>query len=513
MQFTQGLHRAIQLHPDAIATICEDRKLTFTQLADRVSRIAGGFAAQGISAGQTVAMLGLNSDYYLQYYLACAWSGVIANPVNFRWSSEEIIYSLNDSEAVGIILDDRFAPMAAEIKAACPTLQHLYYAGENAEQFPELAPLESLITESEPVADGNYGDNSLFGVFYTGGTTGFPKGVMLSHDNLCTAPFGFLAEGGFPDGCIGLHVAPMFHLADMMQTMSLLLRGCTHVMQAVFTPENVLTDITKHNVTDLLIVPTMLQMMIDHPDFGDYDTSSLQRVYYGGSPFAEAALDRALAALPNAKFMQGYGMTESSAIITVLPWDQHYPENRHKGHTRSGGRPALHTQLRIVDENEAPLAAGEVGEIIFRSPGVMQGYLNKPEATEEALRNGWMHTGDVGYINDEGYVFVIDRSKDMIISGGENVYCTEVENAISKHPSVTTSAVFGIPSEEWGEAVHAAVVLKPGSALTIEELTAHCKQQIAGYKCPRSMDIVEALPMTGAGKVKKNELRDPYWKR
>ena len=508
MQITQGLHRALQLHPNAIASICEERTLTFKELKKRVSKLCSGLKSHGLQPDQPIAMLGLNSDYYLQYYLVCAWGNFLANPTNFRWNIEEIIYSLNDSNTQAIILDDNFAHHAENILSKCPSVKKCFYAGTTPENYPELESIETLINTNQESPDAHIGGDNTFGIFYTGGTTGFPKGVALSHKSLCTAALGFLAEGCFPSGCRGLHTAPMFHLADTLQTVCLLLRGGTHVMLANFSPENCLETIEKHAVTDILLVPTMLQMVVDSPNFSSFNISSLQRVYYGGSSFTEAAIDRALKALANVTISQAYGMTESSAFLTFLPWQAHLPENRDSGRIRSAGRPALHVQIKIVDEVGAEQPCGEKGEIIFKSPSMMQCYINKKAETEAAIINGWMHTGDVGYMDEEGYIYVIDRLKDMIISGGENVYCTEVENAISLHPSVASTAVIGIPSSEWGEAVHATVVLVDGATLTTEEIYKHCKQHIAGYKCPRSMSIVDQLPLTGAGKVRKLDLRN-----
>lgn len=507
MQFTQGLHRAIQQHPNKVATICDGRETTFAELQDRVARLAGGLIQQGVERGSPVALLSFNSDFYLCYYLACAWGGFIANPVNFRWNIKEIIYSLNDSQTRAIILDDQFAPMAEEILAGCPNISRVYFCGVSNATCDETS-IEKIIATSEPIADSGVGGDDLFGIFYTGGTTGFPKGVMLTHSNLCASGLGFMAEGAFPENCVGIHVAPMFHLADMSQTVCMLLRGSTHVMLPAFSAKGCLEVLAKHRVTDLLLVPTMLQVMINDPSVADYDISCLQRIYYGGSPFSETGIDATLALLPGVKLMQIYGMTESSATISTLPWQEHSREARAKGRLRSAGRAFPHTHIRIVDEQDRDKPVGETGEIIFRSPGVMLGYINKPEESKQALRNGWMHTGDAGFMDEHGFLYVVDRIKDMIITGGENVYCTEVENSIASLPCVAAVAVFGVPDEEWGERVHAAVVLKPGTTLTHEQLVAHCRGAIAGYKCPKSSSVHEALPLTGAGKVKKNELRD-----
>jgi len=510
MQFTQGLHRAVQQQPDAIAVVCKDRRRTFRELRDRVARLAGGLRSIGIERGSRVCILALNSDRYLESYLALAWLGAVVNPANFRWSAPEVIYSLNDSDSIALIVDDQFAPMIETIKAGTPGLKQVIFAGDGATPAGTVG-YEALLAASAPVADVGAGGNELFGVFYTGGTTGKPKGVMLSHLNVLSSGLNVLAEGALPEGAIGLHAAPMFHLADMMLTISLLLRGGRHIVLPVFRPDFLLDIIEAEKVSDLLLVPAMLQAFVDFPATKTRDIGSVKRIMYGASPASEALLDRTLAAMPGASLMQVYGMTEMSAVMTALPPVDHAPATRSGNRLRSGGRGSYHVQVKIVDEHDSELPRGQVGEIIAKGPNMMIGYLNKPDATAEALRNGWMHTGDMGYMDDHGYVFIVDRLKDMIISGGENIYSVEVENAASKHPAVAAVAVIGIPDAAMGEAVHAAIVLKPGAAVTQDELYAHCKTLIAGYKCPRSVEIREALPVSGAGKVLKTELRKPFW--
>ena len=331
---------------------------------------------------------------------------------------------------------------------------------------------------------------------------------MLTHDNLMTSALGSLASGYFlTSGGPLLHAAPMFHLADLAIWLAQVIRGGTHVFIPAFRPDWVLDAVQQHRVSDLLLVPTMVQMLVDHPALPDYDTSSLDAVMYGGSPISAALLERAAQRLPTASFVQAYGMTEVAPVATLLsPQDHHDPALR-----TSGGRAAPHSEVRIVGDDDVELPRGEVGEIVVRGGHVMAGYWDKPDETAAALRGGWMHTGDAGYLDERGYLFVVDRLKDMIVSGGENVYSVEVENALARHPAVATCAVIGVPDERWGERVHAVVVLAGGQHATDDELREFCKSLIGGYKIPRSFEVVDELPLSAAGKVLKRELRAKYW--
>jgi acyl-CoA synthetase (AMP-forming)/AMP-acid ligase II len=278
-----------------------------------------------------------------------------------------------------------------------------------------------------------------------------------------------------------------------------------------FEPVAVMQAIATEQVSDALLVPTMIQMLVDHPELPQHDMRSLRGVVYGASPIGEGLLDRAMKALPSAGFTQLYGMTELSPVATILTRDMHTEAGRSKGRHRGAGRAAIGCEVRIVDVDDHEVPRGEVGEIVVRGPGVMQGYWNKPAETEAALRGGWMHTGDGGRMDADGYVYIVDRMKDMIVTGGENVYSVESESALATHPAVAVCAIVGVPSAQWGEAVHAFVVLKPGHSATPDELIAHTKSRIAAYKCPRTIDFIEAMPLSGAGKVLKTTLRAPFW--
>ncbi|QLY30580.1 acyl-CoA synthetase [Nocardia huaxiensis] len=510
MYLTQGLHRAVQQSPDRVAVIHGTRSRTFTELHDRVARFAGALRELGVREGDRVAIASLNSDRYHEYFFAVPWADAVLNPINIRWSPAEIAYSLEDSGTGVLLVDDAFAQAVPAIEQHYSGLRHVVFIGDGAR--PEgMLDYEELIAASTPVEDAHRGGYALAGLFYTGGTTGFPKGVMLTHNNLLTSALGAMSTGVLhtPGGRV-LHAAPMFHLADYALWNAASLAGNTHVTVPMFEPKAVLAAIEQHGVTDTLLVPTMIQMLVDSPALAEHDTSGLRKMLYGGSPIAAAVLERAMKAFPNVRFTQAYGMTEVAPVATLLLPEDHILEGPGSERLTSGGRAAPHAEVRIVDESGREVPRGTVGEIIVRGAHVTPGYWNKPAETEAAVRDGWMHTGDGGRMDADGYVYVVDRIKDMIVTGGENVYSTEVENAIAKHPGVAAVAVIGLPDEQWGERVHAVVVPMPGSSPTAEEIRAHTKELIAGYKAPRTVDFAESLPISGAGKILKRDLRALY---
>lgn len=511
MYLTQALHRAVQRHPDRIAVRFGDRQQTFAGFYDRVARLAGALQELGMRAGDRVAMLSLNSDRYLEYQMAVPWAGGVLNPCNIRWSAAEILYSLEDSGSTILLVDETFRPVAEQFRRESTTLREVIYCGDGDVPAGMLG-YEALVAAASPVPDAVRRGEDLAGIFYTGGTTGFPKGVMLSHNNMCSSALALHSEGLAEPGGTYLHAAPMFHLADMGFSMVHWIAGNTHTIYPAFNPEGVLDALERDRVTHVLLVPTMIQMMVDHPAMQKpRDLGALQTIAYGASPIAEAVLERAMAVLPGVGFVQAYGMTELAPLATVNPAYYHTVEGRRHGKLRAAGRAGQCVELRIVDPSGREVPRGTVGEVVVRGPNVMQGYWNKPDLTAAAIRDGWMHTGDGAWMDEDGFIFIVDRLKDMIISGGENVYSGEVENALAQHPAVAACAVIGIPSEQWGESVHAVVVCKPGAEVSADELVAHCKSLIAGYKCPRSIAFTDALPLSGAGKVLKTTLREPFW--
>lgn len=509
MHLTQSLKRAIQLNPNGLATINGERQFTWTEFYDRITRAAGGLLDLGLAKGDRVAILSLNSDRYFEMVYALPWAGLISVPLNIRLAPAEIIFLLNDSGAKVLCVDKTFSAMLPEFAGKLETVEHIVYLDDGS--LDGATSQEDLVRDSSPIADTNAGGDDVAGIFYTGGTTGLPKGVMLTHDNLVAN--GLNAVHGFAMNKHSryLHAAPMFHAADAAANIGLTMLAGTHVFVPKFEPEPVLKVFSRDKVTNVTLVPTMVNLLVNTPSFTDYDLSSLVRIGYGGSPMPEAVLLKAKELMPHVKFSQAYGMTELSPIITILDDEYHVTDGPNAGKIRSAGQVVLSGEIRVVNEQDEELPRGEIGQVIARGPMVMKGYWNREKETADALANGWMHTGDAGYMDEDGFVFIADRVKDMIISGGENVYSVEVENAVQKHPAVAACAVIGIPSEEWGEEVIAVVVPLEEMTASEQEIIDFCKEQIAGYKCPRQVKFVEALPMSGAGKILKNKIREPYW--
>jgi long-chain acyl-CoA synthetase len=512
VQITQFLRRATQTRGNAIATECEGRVRTWREFEARVARLAGGLASLGLAPGERVGMLALNSDRYLEYFFACAWGGFVFTPINSRLAPPEVAFWLADSECSALLIDDVFAPMLPAVRPSTPALRHIIRVGDGA--APEGArAYEDLVGGGAAIPDAGKGGDDLAGIFYTGGTTGRSKGVMLSHRNLIANALFCGAAFGFDETVVYLHAGPMFHLADGASTFLVTALGGKHAFMPRFEPGQFLETVAKHQVTASLLVPTMINMVVSHPAVEAADTRSLRFVLYGASPMPEAVIRRAFEALPHTGFVQAYGQTEAAPCMVYLPSEFHTLEGPKAGRLKAAGRAALGCEVRIHDLNDIEVPRGTVGEICGRGDNVMLGYWRQPELTARALRNGWLHTGDGGYMDEDGFVYVVDRVKDMIISGGENVYSAEVEQALYQHADVAECAVIGIPDDKWGEAVHAVVRLKPGKTPTPEALIAHCHALIANYKCPRGVTFrAEPLPLSGAGKILKTELRKPYWK-
>jgi long-chain acyl-CoA synthetase len=500
--------RAAATDLSAPASVFEGRTRDWGGLLDRVARLAGGLKARGVETGDRVAVLSANSDRYMELYLAIPWAGAVIAPLNPRWSVEENRYALEDCTPKLIVVGDGAGEAAVDLMTELP-LQLVWAASGPA---PSGWTEYEALLEGPPMEPLPRGGDDLLGIFYTGGTTGRSKGVMLSHAGLVSNCRAIRGSGVFPQGCQGLVVAPLFHLAAGAVLSTIMMTGGAAVILAAFNPAATLEAIDEGAVSDALLVPTMIQMLLDDPAFDPARLSRLQRIIYGASPITEATLDRIMTAAPHVDFFQAYGMTEVSCAATILGPEFHRGEHRAAGRHRAAGQAIADTEVIVAGPDDRPLPPGEVGEILVRGAGLMRGYWNQPELTAEALRGGWMHTGDGGRMDDLGLVYVVDRLKDMIVTGGENVYSGEVESALSKHPAVAQCAVIGVPDERWGERVHAVIVPRAGALVAADDLVAHCRSLIAGYKCPRTIELrAEPLPLSAAGKVLKHVLREPYW--
>ena len=511
MQGTRFLTQAVACQPHRTATICHGRRRSWREVGNRVPRLAAALRALGIADGRFVAALAMNSDRYVELFFAVPWAGGAFAPLNIRWSLAENEYALTDSKASVLFIDDSFVDQALELKRKLSWVQTLVWIGEGP--CPDgMLDYETLVAQTEPMPDAGRCGEDLWVIFYTGGTTAHPKGVMMSHRGLFIATLGYLAWLPAVEDLSFVYVAGYFHFAGASALLYITMAGGTHIPLPKFDPVLVMQAISEHKATNAVLVPTMINLLLNHPDFDKYDLSSLQTCVYGGSPMPEALIKQAMKKLPTWRFFQVFGMTETGGFATILRWRDHVTAGPTATRLRSAGQPAFGNEVKVVlpDGTEAPPET--LGEIVVRSSMLMNGYFNNPQATAAVMKDGWMHTGDAGTMDEDGFLYVADRIKDMIVTGGENVYSIEVERVLFTHPAVREAAVIGVPSAQWGESVHAVIVPRDGMTVTEAELDAHCRAHIGGYKVPRSYEFrTDPLPVTPVGKVRKNVLRDPHW--
>lgn len=510
MNITQGLRRASLTRHNHPALLCGDREVTWAELENRTARFATGLSGMGIGQDDRVAILALNGIHFFEFFFGVPWAGAILVPVNTRLAVPEMVHVLQNAGVRILVVDKNFISQALELQKLVPSLEELILIDQSNEGFINY---ETLIENNAPMEDRLRGGEDIAAIIYTGGTTGLPKGVCLTHNNMGSNTMVSMYNMGFNEDTIYLHTAPLFHLAGGGRIFTTVMARCFSIILPSFNAEDVLANIEQYGVTDLLLVPTMINMVMNCETFFDYDLSSLKDITYGASVMPEPVLRLAMERLPHVRFQQSYGMTELSPAATLLGPKYHVLEGPNSGKMASCGQPICNADIRIVDEEDEERPRNQIGEIIVRGPMVMKGYWNNPEETAKALKNGWMHTGDAGYMDEDGFIYIVDRVKDMIISGAENIYTAEVENAIYEDIRVKECAVIGIPSKKWGEAVHAIVVPKDGATITEAEIVEQCRSLIAGYKIPRSVEIrLEPLPLSGANKILKSALREPFWK-
>src|SRR3990172_4474989 len=509
LTMASALARAAKLFASRPAILDREGDMTWSQYVDRIARAPRALHGLGLRSGDRFGIISHNSFRHAELINAGYWLGAVPVPLNFRLANPEIRYILDDADCRLLAIEDRFAQLLNDEHFAPWRDRVLFVASRNADGArPQY---ESLLAQTAPVPMQELSPSDDAILLYTGGTTGRSKGVRLTHANLIANGTQIaLAIRAYADDRF-LHVSPMFHSADLMGTAFTLVGGA-HSYLSDFSGRNLLQAIADHRITASMLAPTIIIVTLQEPDFDRFDTSSMRLVFYGSAPMAVEWIKRTMAKFPNAGLQQGYGLTETSPILTTLAPEQHREALAGGDHAllRSVGKPLIHVDLRVVDTDDRELDIGEIGEIVVRGPNVTRGYLGLPEQNARTFRNDWFHTGDVGRLDVEGNLYVLDRLKDMIITGSENVYSSEVEAALYRHPGVHEAAVVGVPDEKWGEAVFAAIVPAPGHALTEAELIAHCRQHIGGYKIPRRMAIVEALPKSAMGKILKNELRRTY---
>ncbi|MBW2623902.1 MAG: long-chain-fatty-acid--CoA ligase, partial [Deltaproteobacteria bacterium] len=484
----------------------------------RVWRLCRGLTELGLEKGDRLAILHENCHVFLESYFACAHLGIILVLINIRLSPTDMTAILKDSGAKTLIAQSKFKDTVEAVRNQEPALKTVIWTQTDPDvgdsrvlEYESLLERQPGTFPSPPNLDGS----DVAHLYYTSGTTGRPKGVMLTHQNVKTHALGAIAELHLTDSEHWIHVAPLFHLADAWATFAVTWAGGKHIIIPSFDPVLTFKAMEQEKVTLTNLIPTMLNLMVNHPNVGDYDFSSLKVLLSGGSPIAPELVRKIMETF-QCDYIQTYGMTETSPYLTMsilkdhlknLPWEE---QLKFKAST---GREFIGVSLRVVDDEGRDIApdSEQVGEIIVKGDTVTPGYWNMPEETGQAIKNGWLHTGDLAVIDKEGYVNIVDRKKDMILTGGENVYSTEVENVLYGHADVLEAAVIGVPDDHWGEAVKACVVLKEGRNATDEEIIAFCRERLAHYKAPKSVDFLEILPKTGSGKIYKKGLRQPYW--
>ncbi len=494
--FADPLHRAERCFAGREAVVDGDVRLSFGALVDRCRGLAGALAAL-TDPGDRVAVLAANSHRYLELYCAVPAAGRLIVPLNTRHALPEIEYALADSGA-RVLFTDRPASELGDLSAR---VERVVQLGEDYESLVGAGPRAQL--------GAGVSEDDVAGLFYTGGTTGAAKGVMATHRNKIADGFHLQSSVRLGEDDTWQIMGPMFHASGTFNILLCIWLGARQVILPGFEAESALDAMETEGSTITFGVPAMLSALADTQQARPRDVSRLRLLGFGAAPASTALLRRTHAALPHVELVSMYGATEMGPMGTTI---EHLERFIDDPRARTAGRPIVGVDLRILDEDGRELPPGEPGEVVVRGPNVMRGYWNKPAQTAEVLRDGWYHSGDVGYLDDDACLYLVDRKKDMIISGGENVYSTEVEEILYQHPAVAECAVFGVPDDRWGESVRAAIVLREGSEVTPAELEAHCREYLGGYKIPRQIEVRQTpLPRSGAGKILKRELRAPFW--
>lgn len=505
--------------PDRPAVIFEGRTLTYEQLQDRAKRLATALVGLGVEQGNTVAVVQVNTPHCIEAYFATAMLGVVYVPLNFRAKPSELEYMINTAEATAVLAGDRYVSVIEELRPKLATVQHYIALDGGAGTGSGWQDYDVLVAASEanpPWVD--VPEEAVTLLMYTAGTTGFPKGVMLHHTSFTSYVLNNVSPVDPDVEERNLLTVPLYHIAGVQAVMAAMYGGRTIVMQRQFEPRGWMELAQQEQVQRAMMVPTMLKQIIDHPEFEKYDLSSLKVITYGAAPMPLEVISRALRAFPGCQFINAFGQTETAATITALnPEDHHIPEDlpdeqREKRLRRlaSVGKALPDVEVRVVDEYGNGVACDVAGEVIARGARVMAGYWKDDEKTKNTKRGGWIYTGDLGYMDSEGYLFLSGRASDIIIRGGENISPEEVEAVLASHPAVEECAVFGLPDSTWGEIVAAAVVVKTGCPATVEELQEWCRERLASFKKPETVAFKDELPRNPLGKLLRRELRETY---
>ena len=494
--------------PDRIAFTFEGRRTDFATFERHARQVAAALQAAGIKPGERVAYIGKNSDVFFEALYGAVLAGVVIAPVNWRLAGPEISVIVADTQARLIFVGPEFFDVVADELGNMPGVATIIAAEGGHAAWQDFAAWRDAQPARAPEWQAGAQDAAI--QLYTSGTTGRPKGVMLSHDNFmhnADAEYD-AAWTRWRDGDAAIQAMPVSHISGSGWGILTVHHGAACHIQRQFDIGMTIDMIRNERISKIFLVPAAMQALVRHPRAQGVDFSCIREMGYGASPIPLALLRECMDVL-GCGFVQFYGMTETTGTIVALPPEDHVPEG--SARMRAAGKPLPFVALRVVDADGRDVPTGQVGEIVTRSAANMLGYWNRPEETARTIRDGWLHTGDAGYLDADGYVFIHDRVKDMIISGGENVYPAEVESALSDHPAIAEVAVIGVPDEKWGEAVKAVVVLRPGAELSADALIAWARTRIAGFKTPRSVDFAETLPRNASGKLLKRELRAPYW--
>ena len=510
MKLGSAVSRAADFYRDRRALVCAGKERTFSEININSNRVANWLVGLGLKKGDKVALVSDNCVEYMETDFAIYKSGLVRVAVNPMLSSQEVVHIVKDSEASVVFVSDRLVGMIEAVRDQLTEVKHVICLSGNHGNLTPFSELLSNIPEFECPWEIEEDDLSM--LFYTGGTTGVPKGAMHTHESVSQVILNLQSEFWlFTQSDVFLSGGSMAH-ANGFRGLVCFLQGGVFIIPDHFDPKDILETVEREKVTLLSTVPTTLIRICNYEGFAQHDLSSLRMITYGAAPMPTDRLRDAIKIF-GPKMAQSYGQAEALMAISVLSPFEHKMEGTEKEMARlsSAGRPYMSNDVKIVDDQGKEVARGEIGEIIARSKILMKGYWKKPEATAEALKDGWIHTGDLGKMDEDGYLFLIDRKKDMIISGGYNIYAREVEEVIHEHPSVSETAVIGIPDEKWGESVKAFVILKPGKTATEEEIVQFTKERLASFKKPKSVEFVSDLPRTAASKISKKDLKAPYW--